>query len=380
MADEEQVALLRRSREKWNAWRRAHPRIIPDLRGADLNGADLRGANLDRVVLSEAMLAGTLLERVNLRGAWLDRANLYQATMTGARLTGALLPKANLQQAYLNEAHLQGANLREANLTVTHMERAQLQRADLRSADLTAAHLTGANLTGTDLRRATLVETSFRNARLDECAVYGISAWNVELAGATQTNLCITPATDSPITVDNLEVAQFIYLMLHNQKIRQVIDTLTSKVVLILGRFSEDRKPVLDALRNALRQHDYIPVLFDFSGPESKSTSETIGLLARMARFVIADLTDPSSIPFELKEIVPGAHVPIQPLLLAGTEKYASMARDLWMAREMLPVYYYTSSEELLAALHEHVIAPAEAKVVEIQRERATAFLRSGLP
>jgi hypothetical protein len=31
------------------------------------------------------------------------------------------------------------------------------------------------------------------------------------------------------ITVDNLEVAQFTYLMLHNQKIRDVIDTITSR-------------------------------------------------------------------------------------------------------------------------------------------------------
>jgi hypothetical protein len=35
--------------------------------------------------------------------------------------------------------------------------------------------------------------------------------------------------------VDNIEVVQFIYLMLNNQKIRDVIDTITSKAVLISG-------------------------------------------------------------------------------------------------------------------------------------------------
>jgi hypothetical protein len=97
-----------------------------------------------------------------------------------------------------------------------------------------------------------------------------------------------------------------------------------------------------------------------------------------MARFVVADLTDPGSIPYELAKIVPDAHVPVQPLLLAGTTTFA-MAGDLWLAREMLPVYHYATPQELLAALPEHVIEPAEAKVAEIQRERASALLRSGL-
>ena len=70
---------------------------------------------------------------------------------------------------------------------------------------------------------------------------------------------------DEPaVTVDNIEVAQFISLLLHNEKIRDVIDTITSKVVLILGRFTDERKAVLDALRGELRKRNYQPILFDF--------------------------------------------------------------------------------------------------------------------
>jgi hypothetical protein len=43
-----------------------------------------------------------------------------------------------------------------------------------------------------------------------------------------------------------------------------MIDTIGSKVVLILGRFTEERKPVLDKLRNELRRRNYLPVMFDF--------------------------------------------------------------------------------------------------------------------
>jgi len=43
------------------------------------------------------------------------------------------------------------------------------------------------------------------------------------------------------ITVDNIEVAQFIYLLLNNRAICDVIDAIASKAVLILGRFLNSR-------------------------------------------------------------------------------------------------------------------------------------------
>lgn len=99
--------------------------------------------------------------------------------------------------------------------------------------------------------------------------VYATSVWDVKLEGALQSNLIITnPSSNEPtITVDNLKIAQFIYLLLNNQEIRDVIDTITSKVVLILGRFTPERKAVLDALRDELRKRNYSPVLFDFDKP-----------------------------------------------------------------------------------------------------------------
>jgi hypothetical protein len=97
--------------------------------------------------------------------------------------------------------------------------------------------------------------------------------------------------------------------------IRHVVDTITSKAVLILGRFTDERKAVLDALRQELRKRDYLPILFDFAVPAARDMTETISLLARMARFIIADLTDSSSIPKELEAIVPGLAVPVQPPL-----------------------------------------------------------------
>ena len=213
------------------------------------------------------------------------------------------------------------------------------------------------------------MRSDFTGADLTGCRVYGISAWALKLERAKQQNLIITPKDEPDITVDNIEVAQFIYLMLCNQKIRDVIDTITSKAVLILGRFTDDRRKVLDALREELRKRNYLPILFDFSVPATRDITETVSLLARMARFIIADLTDPSSIPKELEAIVPHLAVPVQPLLQGVSRPYA-MFKDYWKYDWVLPVYWYEGLEPLLATLREKVIAPAEAKAEALQERR----------
>jgi len=220
-----------------------------------------------------------------------------------------------------------------------------------------------------DLSAATLVETDLTGADLTGCRIYGVSAWGLKLERTKQQNLVVTSHGEPEITVDNIEVAQFVYLLLHNEKIRDVIDTITSKAVLILGRFTDERKAVLDALREELRKHNYLPILFDFDVPATRDITETVSLLARMARFIIADLTDPSSIPKELDAIVPGLAVPVQPLLEGASRPYA-MFKDYWKYEWVLPVYRYEGLDRLLEVLGEKVIAPAEGKVKALEERR----------
>jgi hypothetical protein len=149
------------------------------------------------------------------------------------------------------------------------------------------------------------------DATLTGCRIYGISAWDVKLsAGTIQQGLIITPEREPAITVDDLEVAQFVYLLLHNEKIRKIIDTLGRKGVLLLGRFTEGRIAVLDRLRDELRKRGYLPIVFNFDKPETKDFTETVRLLAGMSKFIIADITNPKSSPLELQATVPEIMVP----------------------------------------------------------------------
>ena len=82
-------------------------------------------------------------------------------------------------------------------------------------------------------------------------------------------------------------------------------------------------------MREELRRQNYLPILFDFEKPASRDLTETISTLAHMARFIIADLTEPSSLPKELEAIVPTLAVPVQPVIEGVTSPYA-MFPDYW--------------------------------------------------
>lgn len=387
--------------ERWNAWRRSNPDAYIDLRGADLfsrfgekittgenvplprldlHDANLSEANLARLDLTGADLSAAFAVNTDFRSCTLNEANLAGAYMTQANLTLAELNRADLQLACLSHSNLfmaeiNGANLRGADLSYSHISRcefvdtilaqANLEDASLRESDLSRANLEGANLTG-----ASLVEANLANADLDGCRVFGTSVWKTNLDQTRQTNLIITPEGEPELTADNLKVAQFIYLILNNQEIREVIDTITSKVVLVLGRFTDDRKATLDAVREQLRHHDYIPVLFDFTRPSSKSFIGTIKTLASMTRFVIADLTDARVVIQEIDTILHGfPGVPIQPVLLFG-QKPPSVILDYTDFDTFLDIYIYKDKQGLIENLMDQVIAPAERKINDVLRRR----------
>jgi uncharacterized protein YjbI with pentapeptide repeats len=362
MANDEHVALLKQGVAAWNAWRDENRNIRPDLSEANLSKADLSGVDLTGADLIKANFGGA-----NLSGAKLIRAWLVEAFLSAANLSGADLSEADLTWADLSAANLHAADLVLADLRVAKLSGAKLIGADLTEANLKGANLSGANLGGADLRGAALVDADLTGADLTGCRIYGVSAWGLKLEGAKQQNLVITKEDEPTVNVDNIEVAQFIYLMLNNQKVRDVIDTITSKAVLILGRFTQERKPVLEALREELRQRKYLPILFDFEKPRSRNTDETITLLARMARFVVADISDAKSVLQELRAIVPDLpSVPVQPIILAVQEE-PGMFDFYRNFRSFLNVHRYASQEQLIADLGEKVIRPAELKVLDLQ-------------
>jgi uncharacterized protein YjbI with pentapeptide repeats len=385
MANDDHIDWLKKGVAAWNWWREKSSVIQADLSGADLSTADLAEANLRGADLSHANLS-----HANLTDAFLTDASLTDANLRAANLTDAKLSMADLRRANLSEANLRGANLSEANLFSTdliwadlrgahlfrtdlrdsNLTEADLRGANLRMADLSGANLSGANLNGVDMEYAGLVDTDLTDADLTGCRIYGISAWSLNLEGAKQQNLIITHRNEPTVTVDNNEVAQFIYLLLHNEKIRDVIDTVGRKGVLLLGRFTEGRMVVLERLREKLRNLGYVPIVFNFDKPGTKNFTETVGWLANLSHFVIVDISNPRSTPLELQATVPDYMVPFVPILEQGQEPFA-MFVDLQNKYDwVLPGITYPSVDRLIEVLEDKIVTPAQAKFKELSMRR----------
>ena len=372
-----------------------------NLENANFSKADIREANFSEANLSGVSLRKVNFSKKNLSGSNLEKADLYEADLIGADLSRAYvreadLSRTNLSQANLSEADLDKVNLEGADLCMTNLSGANLFNANLREADLWGANLSGANLSGADLRGTNLKEVDFSGANLSGAnfrgvdlwgehllekdidslthstgSMYGgIPTWNAKINEATvQSGLVITQSEEPMICVDNFEIAQIISLLLSSERIRSLIDMITSKVVLILGRFTPERKAVLDALRDGIRKHGYLPVLFNFEKPGSRNFIEMVSTLAHVARFVIADFTDARSILEEMPHIVRNTAVPVQPLLLESSGEEPCTLFNLRKNHSMiLDTYRYTDSRNILESLEAHVIFPVEAKVRELGR------------
>ena len=348
MANPEHLALLQQGVDVWNAWRTKEPLIV-----VDLSVAKLSRAKLSRAKLNEAILFGAHLSDADLGGAKLREANLSYTNLSYANFGDADLYRANLGGANLSDADLDDANLSQTNLSGANLERAVLCGANLERANLVGTCLVGANLIG--------------------CSVYGISAWDVKLGeGTVQHDLIITPEDQPAVSVDDLEVAQFVYLLLHNEKIRRVIDTVGKKGVLLLGCFTEGRIVVLERLREELRKRGYLPIVFNFDKPETRDFTETVRLLAGLSKFVIADLSGPKSAPYELGAIVSQTMIPFQPIITAGETPFA-MLRDLLTSypdRVFQPIEY-PSVDRLIQTMDAEIIGPAETRFDELVMRRA---------
>ncbi len=167
--------------------------------------------------------------------------------------------------------------------------------------------------------------------------------------------------------------------MVDNAKIRSFLDSVSSKFVLILGRFSDERKPVLDRVRETIREFGYVGVMFDFKRSADSTFDQVIMTLSGLSRFVIADLTDPKVVLKEISVILKNyPTVPVRPILKQGHELNLTTLDHALSPAFLVPVFRYQNSDHLVDSIREQIIDPAETRARELEA-RLTAFMQTEL-
>lgn len=256
----------------------------------------------------------------------------------------------NLAQSVLRDKNFDGFNFKGAGFYQTDFS--------------------GSTFIGSNFRQARLVKTNFSDGNISSCCIYGISAWDLILTNTVQKDLIITPPKEPVITVDDLQIAQFIYLLINNKNIREAIDAISNKAVLILGNFSPDRIKVLEYIKDQLRLKNYLPILFNFDKPLNKDLTETVMTLAVLSKMVIADLTEQRSIPHELASIRAGSirSTIIAPICHQDYREYG-MFGDFKVEINYLETQIYDSLKDLDSIINK-IIIDTEKKREEILDKR----------
>jgi uncharacterized protein YjbI with pentapeptide repeats len=391
MANKDHAELLMRSLSAgdssiWNSWRAANPRINPDLSGQTFYAKHFSDLNFDRTSFAGANISQSEFYDCAFFEAELSRTNAAKCKFLRSAMEGATFDSADLALGDFMECKLAGARFENANtrdvrfyycdLTFARLAGCNLHGSNFKAAILDRTDLSGAQIEDSFMLQTVFLGTDLRGSTIKDCFVYGVSVWDVVTDEHTvQSNLTITTSRTNGISVDNLVMAQFMYLLIHNPNLRTVLDTMNSKIVLILGAFGADRITVLQTLREQLRRFGYVPVLFDFAGPDTKTISDTVMAIASMARFVVVDISDPRCSPHETSMIASNLGIPIQAIIENGQKPWA-MFRDLrHKFRYVLAPLTYEGPNQLMTQLKECVIDPCEKMAAELIASKTALYV-----
>jgi uncharacterized protein YjbI with pentapeptide repeats len=260
--------------------------------------------------------------------------------------------KSDMKNSELNHCTFDNCNFEKANLINSNFNFSKLTDCIFKGSNLSKSEqfstiYNNCSILDTSIMWSKLIETTFIESRIFNSKIFGAAIWNVKILNSETKNLIITKNDEPEIKIDNIEVAQFIYLILNNQKIRDVITTLTSKIVLILGRFTDERLKILESIKEVLILEGFVPVLFTFEKSPKRDLTETIQLLANISKLVIADVSDSKSIPQELSHIIPSTpSLPIQPIIVAEQKEYSMF--EHWNRYEWVrPIFEYRNEAHI---------------------------------
>jgi hypothetical protein len=240
---------------------------------------------------------------------------------SGMNLSGLMVIRAFAEGLNLRDSVFENAQFDEGDFSRADFSGATFRNTKFNKTILTDSHFDGATFINCSLNRVNLVGASFCVKEITETVVYGIAAWDMKTCDEMKQSRLVIEKTYElysdliqrqtiPIMVDDIELAQFIYYLSDHKKMRDVLNILNDKGVLLLGRFKDGGLERLYSIRDWLQSKGYMTMIFDFAPASNLSRTETIVTMAGLSKFIIVDLSG-SSIPGELQGILAQIKKPI---------------------------------------------------------------------
>lgn len=359
-----------------------------DLRASNFKATIIKYSNFDDCLFNSSDFSGskmkqTTLLRANIRDSIFCSTQLDNVTLTKAHFERSLFRDAKIFNSELglvklNDSEIKSTIIINCKFTTGMLYGSNFDDCKINDSDFSNTLFSGSRITNSEINNSTFIRVDFRhtqlnantftNSDLSKSKIFGVSAWKLNLVNTKQEDLRISDTNEPKITIDNIEVAQFIYLLIKNEKLRTVIDTITSKVVLILGRFTPERMAILNLIRDELRNKNYLPILFDFENSPNRDITETVTTLALLSKFVVADITDPKSIPQELSQIIPHmTSLPIQPIILKGYSQYG-MFEHFQRYPWVMDIIEYEDEAHLKSKVVDEIVLSCEGKLLTLRK------------
>lgn len=294
MTDDDPSLILMQGAAVWNAWRKQNPRRLTfaaphwyDCPGR--GGVQMKGRNL-----------------LNFSGMNLSCVSIHDAFAEGLNLRDSVFEGTHFGEGDFSAADFSGATFRDTSLNKTI---------------LTGANFDGATFVNCNLNRVNLVGASFRVKEITETVVYGIAAWDMVMSDEMKQSKLVIEKTSEfysdliqrghiPMMVDDIELAQFVYYLNNHKKMRDALNILNDRGVLLLGRFKDGGLERLYSVRDWLQGKGYMAMIFDFARPDNLSLTETVVTMAGLSKFVVVDLSG-ASVPAELQSILTQIKKPV---------------------------------------------------------------------
>ena len=249
------------------------------------NLPDLRFAKFD-----EFDLVGAKFQHANLQ-----KATFFRSDSSSIKLTNCFAADTKWNNSVLDDAVFDNCDLHHSNFSNTQLKRAVFKNCILTNAYFRNSVLTETTFINCDLRHSNLSEINLNKSNFDNVKLYGTSLWDLKYDTIYAKNIDLSKNGKGEIMT-----------ILEDDKLVEVINTLKSNTVVILGADSKDDSlSLLEKIGKKARSFGFTPIIVkNLREIDGESFTKKAIMYSLIAKFVIIENSNPSGHILEFNKVL----------------------------------------------------------------------------